>query len=739
MNKKYPLFLQLLFSVILFVTCSVDNVFYSDSASDEYRTISLSSNSDIKVAEVEIVFESGDTTSFFQEIIGNQIKFFVGNKVVKIVKVVGYDLNDNSFQGDLVINSENKSTEFTVVLSEKLPDPPSAPILFGETIDTTLLSLTWKKVFGITGYKLERSEDGAEFSLISTQIDTFRIDTLEPGTKMWYRVAAYNKGGSSAYSNVVSLITASVPAPETPTGFDTVAVSVSGVKLKWEESTVANMYYIYRGIDGGATGDTPYDSTVSLSYEDSNIIPEKLYSYVLTAANSSGESAKTSVLNVTIPEIPLDIPEAPTGVTADGVSESVILIKWIEVALAEGYVIYSSNTESETYLILDTVEVGYGANDEYSHGGLSPETTKYYKVSSYNSVGESSMSNFVTATTDVAALQAPNAPLGVNAESLSSSSITVTWASVTGASGYVIFRNSSRIDTVTGTSFVDNGLTSNTSYSYEVSAYNSVGESDLSSAVSATTLIELSVPTGLTATAISSSSIDVSWEAVSGAEGYELFRSLSETGSYVKIATQSATTYSNGGLSESTTYYYKVLAYLSTAKSDTSTTVSATTDAGATAPDAPTGLTATSSSTSSIAVNWNSVADADSYKLYSSTTEDGFYSEVYAGTALSTTNTGLASGSTYYYKVTAINSDGESVKSTSVNATTETATVVKMKILFDKCKPCGTCKAAAACPNGAIFPYNGKNAIDPDKCDGCGGAPQCVAPCPVAGCIVEDN
>lgn len=733
LQKNWLLIILILFSI----TCTVDT-FYDDESEGEnnYVTVNLTGmSSSVKVVKVVLENENGEINSFYQEIQNMKVSFYAGEKGAYSVSIIGYDLNESSYEGSLNFKISESFSNIEVKLNEQLPDPPIAPILAGEVIDTSLLKVSWKRVFDIAGYRLERSSDGLEFNKLSDQLDTFYVDTLSPNTKRWYRVAAYNRGGDSPYSDVVTLTTAAVPPPETPENFDTTSVTYQMVKLEWDVSAGTSMYYIYRGVDGGATGDTPFDSATSDSWTDDNITPEKIYSYALTAANSSGESQKTSALNVVIPKAPVSIPDVPAGVSAEGVSESVITVTWNSVSNTEGYIIYSSSSESGTYSMLDTVK----SSTEYSDGGLNPETTVYYKVTAYNEAGETEKSASAYATTDAAALTPPNTPTGVAADALSASSIQVNWTAVTGASGYIIYRNSSALDTVAGTSFTEDGLTSNTSYSYQVSAYNSAGESAKSTAVSATTMIELTVPTSLVATALSSSSVSISWNSVSGAEGYELFRSLAENSGYVRIVQQSGTAYQDDGLAESTTYYYKVLAYLGSTTSDTSGAVSTTTEAGATAPNTPTGLAASGASTSSVSVSWSSVADAESYKLYYSTSEGGFYSEVYSGTTTSYTHTGLNAGTTYYYKVTAINAAGESAKSTATSGTTEEATIVKMKIIYDLCKPCGSCKAQAACPQGAVYPSNGKYAIDPTKCDGCGGSPQCVPVCPVSGAIVEDN
>src|SRR5438093_1249993 len=120
----------------------------------------------------------------------------------------------------------------------------------------------------------------------------------------------------------------------------------------------------------------------------------------------------------------------------------------------------------------------------------------------------------------------------------------------------------------TATTYSDTGLAAGTTYTYRVSAINSVGTGSPSSNASATTLaVAPSPPTGLTATAVSSSQINLSWTAPnnggSAITGYKVERSTdsgSTWSTFVANSGSTATTYSDTGLSDSTSYAYSVSA-----------------------------------------------------------------------------------------------------------------------------------------------------------------------------------
>jgi hypothetical protein len=80
----------------------------------------------------------------------------------------------------------------------------------------------------------------------------------------------------------------------------------------------------------------------------------------------------------------------------------------------------------------------------------------------------------------------PGAPTGLTGTS-SASSVSLSWSAPSGATSYNVYRNGSKVGSPTGTSYTDSGLSANTSYSYQVSASNSVGEGAKSSSISVKT------------------------------------------------------------------------------------------------------------------------------------------------------------------------------------------------------------------------------------------------------------
>ena len=180
-------------------------------------------------------------------------------------------------------------------------------------------------------------------------------------------------------------------------------------------------------------------------------------------------------------------------------------------------------------------------------------------------------------------------------------------------------------------------------------------------------------PTGLAATA-GNAQVALTWNTSATATGYNVKRAATAGGPYAIIAPNVTTTsHIDTTVANGTTYYYVVSAVNADGESTNSSEVSATPSAPS-APAAPTNLAASSPGKKKIKLAWTQSANANivTNRIYRSTVNGGPYSLV-ASIAATTTyqNTGLTSGTTYYYVVTAVNSSG--LESTASNQASGTA------------------------------------------------------------------
>jgi hypothetical protein len=163
------------------------------------------------------------------------------------------------------------------------------------------------------------------------------------------------------------------------------------------------------------------------------------------------------------------------------------------------------------------------------------------------------------------------AKVSVTVASKGYETIKVDWSSVSGATGYAVYRATSsdgpftRIATVTeagSSAYTDTGRTTGKTYYYRSRAYHTEKHNTYGSysSVKSTKAVPNKV-TGLVLSKAASTSIGVAWSAVDGATGYRVYRATSSNGSYKRIKTTSLTHYTDTHQSKGKAYYYKVRAY----------------------------------------------------------------------------------------------------------------------------------------------------------------------------------
>ena len=268
------------------------------------------------------------------------------------------------------------------------------------------------------------------------------------------------------------------------------------------------------------------------------------------------------------------LPAAPTNLAANTVSSSQINLTWTDNANNESGFRIEQSTDGTNFTQIATA----GSNAvSFSVTGLSASTTYFYRVASFNSAGDSGFSNTASATTSAPPTSVPAAPSGLNATAVSSSQINLTWTdNANNESGFRIEQstdgtNFTQIATAgsNAVSFSVTGLSASTTYFYRVASFNSAGTSGFSNTASATTsgppAPVPAAPSGLSATAVSRTQINLSWTDNSGDEsGFRIERCKNPNcTSFVQIAEVGAnvTTFADTTVNRNTSYNYRVRAF----------------------------------------------------------------------------------------------------------------------------------------------------------------------------------
>ncbi len=368
----------------------------------------------------------------------------------------------------------------------------------------------------------------------------FATDTLYTGTHPYFRAEA-------------------TPTPPGVPAVTAASASYSSVRLAWGAVAGAGGYEVYRATSSGGTY-TKLITTTSLNYTNTGLATGTTYYYKVRAYRTEGgvkvyggysavKSAKPTLGAMTLS-------------SAVSAGYNSVKLTWSTVAGAGGYEVYRATSTGGTYTKLITTTAL-----NYTNTGLVTGRTYYFKVRAYRTV------NGVKVYGGYSAVRSAKPALGTatlsSAASAGYSSVKLIWSAVAGAGGYEVYRAASaggvyaKVMTTTSLSYTNTGLATGTTYYYKVRAYRTVGGVKVYGGYSAVKSAKpvLATPTSVKAARASASSVKVTWGAVTGAGGYEVYRATSSSGVYAMLITTAALNYTNTGLVTGRTYYYKVRAY----------------------------------------------------------------------------------------------------------------------------------------------------------------------------------
>ncbi|NMC57165.1 MAG: hypothetical protein GYA50_08100, partial [Eubacteriaceae bacterium] len=533
--------------------------------------------------------------------------------------------------------------------------PLSAPLISAVTADYDRITLNWNDIAGATAYEVYRatSSTGTYTKIYTDNCLSYTDTPLTIGKYYYYKVRAVCDAGNTVTYSAYSAVKYAKTALLTPV-ITVTSARYDKINISWNAVNGATGYKVYR-----ATSKTGYYSLVTTtkytSYTNTGRITGKYYYYKVIAYRTyAGVTSYSSYSSVKYAKA---IPSATVS-SASSYSYNSVYVSWGAVSGASGYEIYYCTTQNGTYKLLKATTARY-----YVHGSLVTGNNYYYKVRPYHIEGRTKIYGSFSQVTSAMPVPSKPAPLADNA---SYTSNIITWAQVAGASGYEIYQtNEAGIDEIllsdTGAlrTYTHTALITNQIYYYKIKAYRTMSGlkvyGDFSAAVSS-----IPVPTSpvnLKVTLNSYNSLNITWNAVEGATGYEISRSLSSASGFTSIDTTENASYLDNSLITGKTYYYKVRAII-----DGIPVVYGDYSIAAGLKVIPTTpvLTVSALAYNSLYISWDEVAGATAYNIYRATSSKGTYSLIKTITDGSTSyvNSGLATGSTYYYKVLACRKEG---------------------------------------------------------------------------------
>ena len=414
-------------------------------------------------------------------------------------------------------------------------------------------------------------------------------------TEYFFQVAAVNSVDTGEYSASDSATPGTSASPAVPASL-TVTPGDAKMTLSWEvpaNGGEAITHYAIKIADtrealgsfvgvqvavGDLTGDVTsvganvsYIVTVTGVNSGTALVNGTTYFFQIAAVNSIGTGNYTATIDATT-----TMPDAP-NLTAAVVSDTQIDLTWDAPSdggsAITGYDLEYSVDGSIPWMDLTTsaTTIAFSDNTDLTAG-----TTRHYRVAAINNVGTGAYSDEVSATTH----DVPDAPTNLMAAVVSETQIDLSWdapsedggSTITGYDlEYSVDGSIPWMDLTTSATtiaFSDNtGLTAGSTRHYRVAAINNVGTGEYSTTTDATTATATpGTPTNLTATAVSDTQIDLSWDAPSQDGGsaitdYDLEYSEDGNEPWTDLTTSVTTTsFDDTGLTAGSTRHYRVAA-----------------------------------------------------------------------------------------------------------------------------------------------------------------------------------
>ncbi|HOK41829.1 MAG TPA: hypothetical protein PLD27_12425, partial [bacterium] len=511
--------------------------------------------------------------------------------LIKTIEIIGND----QFSFNVTLNN-GKETSDTI--------PPSAPIGLIAVAGIGQATLNWQPntESDIAGYNVYRSlTSGSGYIknngalLTSPQFTSY---ALLSGKRYYFVVTAVDRAGNeSLFSNEVNVLITQDPPPAPPTGLIATA-SDSSIRLDWSANGEADLagYNIYRTLTSGTNYTKLNSSLITTNYYiDTGLTNGTRYYYVVTAVDVqplesaySSEVSAVPVSNIKVTFI-VDM-TGQTGFTSVQIAGNYLTPAWQPSA---NQLTSIGNNKWQKIIYLPTgLELEYKYlkdNGIWENFGVDANGNPINRKITITNQGNNEM--LVNNTWNLIGDLPPATPTNFSVRALNQS-VQITWTANTESDikGYILERSLSQTSgfvqiggLLVTSSYTDTGLTNGTRYYYRLKAI------DLAEQSSGWTSVKSAVPSlnpapeppiGIIAYG-KDGRIDLSWRANTESDiaGYNIYRALNPNDNFIKINSSlvTTTTYTDNGLINNQTYYYKLKAQNQGGnESDFSVVVSAT-------------------------------------------------------------------------------------------------------------------------------------------------------------------
>ena len=521
-------------------------------------------------------------------------------------------------------------------------------------------TLTWNPINGASYYVIEYIVPNDSRTYTYTSNSTTATSSCPLGTQ--YRVKAYN-----AYRQLIGTSGSITVGSSSSTNSFTLRATLSGTttSLSWNRITNALSYRVYVKYPA-STSYTLY-TTTSSNYATvymsagASFYVEAIsgnYNVVIARSNyvtsGSGSGSGTST----------DVSALRLRVATNGSNS--LLVSWNAVANATHYDIYKKAEGDSMYR--------YVAYSTGTYATIAGRANDLVYVIAYNGNNSLVVSNPVQASGSASVTS--NRPTNLKA-SINGDRAYLTWTGVNGATNYIVSYKKSTssqytsitIGNYTSFALTLSGLSSGTKYDIRIQAYNpfSATGSQYSPASDVLTISskvdsDIPAPTGLKVVA-GDKRASLSWNSVSGADGYAVYYRRAGASEFKKVATVTKTSVNLVGFTNGAKYEFMIEAIEDGEYGKSSSIVSATPKVVTGDVARPTGVDAYKTTEGKIRLTWDVTENAENYTVYFRRKGASSWTKVITTTNTAVTMKGFASGVTYEFSVVGSNSNDTSERS----------------------------------------------------------------------------
>jgi hypothetical protein len=236
----------------------------------------------------------------------------------------------------------------------------------------------------------------------TSNLDESLTATLAGQGTYFVTVGSHGGYGDIGQYTLTGTVATTVTQLAAPSGATATAVSATSADVRWTDNAAdEGGFTIQRSTDGGTTWtDVANVGANVTTYRDGALAGGTAYTYRVRAFDATRTSGWSNNAAVTTPVAPA-APSAPSNLAARQLSTSAIRLTWSDHSSNEtGFRVYGSRDGGSTWQLLGSVAANVTAVD---HTGLRRNQTWTYRVSAFNTVGESPLSNTATAGTALTA------------------------------------------------------------------------------------------------------------------------------------------------------------------------------------------------------------------------------------------------------------------------------------------------------------------------------------------------